>query len=152
MASIVEMIEEIVLKLFPITNGLKLKVDVPIKGVAFERAHKLFDHNLTIGVSVIVSFHKVDNMLVRISFTIELLKLQLPVASRHPQKIYPLRVKLGIYLGGLKLTFNLVIDFLLDELLQLTRSDNFISFWFQIFCNLKDRILTHCMNSCVILF
>ena len=72
------------LKLFPTINGPRLKISVPFKGFAFKRAHKLFDHEVAIGVGIVVGFHEVGNMMARVSFAIELLKFRWLVALRHP--------------------------------------------------------------------
>ena len=75
MASVLETIKEITFKLLLIVNGTRLKVGVPIKSISFERAHELLDHKVFIGANIITSFHKVGNMLARVFFAIELLKL-----------------------------------------------------------------------------
>ena len=66
----IKAIEELVLELFSIINGLRLKISVPIEGITFKRAHKLFDHEVVIGAGIVVGFHDVGNMLARISFVI----------------------------------------------------------------------------------
>ena len=80
----IKAIEEFTLELFPTINGLSLEISVPIKCIAFERSHKLFDHEVAIGASIVAGFHKVSNMLARVSFSIELLEFQWMVALRHP--------------------------------------------------------------------
>ena len=63
-------------KLLLAINGLGLKVGVLVESIYFKRAHKLFDHKVIISTNIITGFHKVGNMLARISFAIELLKLR----------------------------------------------------------------------------
>ena len=76
MTSVVEVIEELAFKLLLIVNGTRLKVGVLVESISFQRAHELFDHKVIIGASIIASFLKVDNLLVKVSFAIKLLKLR----------------------------------------------------------------------------
>ena len=140
--SAVKAIEKLTLKLLPTVNSSRLKVGVPVESISFERVHELFDHKVIINTIIIVSFHKMSNMLAGVSFAIELLKLRWLVACWHPQTIDPLRIRLSICVRRLNDTFNLVFNGLLNELFQLIRSDHFVSFWLQLFCSIGRIFLS----------
>lgn len=74
MISIIEAIEEYTLQLFTTVNRFRFKINVLVEGIIFYRANKLLCHKISISGSVVASFHKVCNMLARVSYTIELLE------------------------------------------------------------------------------
>ena len=51
--NVVKAIEKLAFNLLPPVNSFGLEVGVPIKGVAFKRAYKLFDHEMIISVVII---------------------------------------------------------------------------------------------------
>ena len=77
------MIQEFPFHLLPTINGLRLKIRVPIKGVSSKSTHELLSEQVPIRTSVIASLDEMSDMLLRIPFSIELLKLRRLVTRRH---------------------------------------------------------------------
>ena len=69
----IEAIEKFLLHLFPTINGTRLKVCVPIKGIALKGADKLFDEVVVVCPGIVACFNEVRHMLLWTSLTIELL-------------------------------------------------------------------------------
>ena len=125
-AGAIATIEEFMLELLLTINGLKLDISVPIKCISFKRTYKLFDHEVAIGANIVAGFHEVGNMLAHVSFIVKLLEFRWLVALRHPQIINSLRIWLCIGVERLNDTFPLVFDSLLDEFLELAKSNHLI--------------------------
>ena len=83
MSSTIETIQEFPFHLFPTINGLRLKIRVLIKGVSSKSTRELLSEQVPIRTSVIASLDEMSDMLLRIPFPIELLKLRRLVTRRH---------------------------------------------------------------------
>ena len=77
------MIQEFPFHLLPTINGLRLKIRVLIKGVSLKSMHELLSEQVPIRTSVIASLNEMSDMLLRIPFPIELLKLRRLVTRKH---------------------------------------------------------------------
>jgi len=64
-------------------NGLGLKIRVPIEGVSSKSTHKLLREQVPIRTGVIASLDEMSDMLLRIPFPVELLKLRRLVTRKH---------------------------------------------------------------------
>ena len=85
--SAIEVIEKFTLEFLQVVYRFGLEINILIKGIAFEKANKLLDHEVSISVDIIIGFHEVSNMLARISFAIELLEFRWLVVLWYPQMI-----------------------------------------------------------------
>jgi hypothetical protein len=82
--SAVEAVQELSFHLLPIINGFGLQVSVPIEGVSSKRTNELLCEQVSIRASIIARLDKVGDMLLRVPFPVELLKLWRLIAWRHP--------------------------------------------------------------------
>ena len=69
----IEEVEKFLLHSFPTISGTRLKVCVPIKGIALKGADKLFDEVVVVCPDIVACFNEVRHMLLWTSLTIELL-------------------------------------------------------------------------------
>ena len=73
--STVEAVQELSFHLLPIINGFELQVSVPIEGVSSKRTNELLCEQVSIRANIIARLDKVGDMLLRVPFPVELLKL-----------------------------------------------------------------------------
>ncbi|KAG9450332.1 hypothetical protein H6P81_010297 [Aristolochia fimbriata] len=91
--------EEFSLQLFPAVDGLLGQLDIPVEGISLQRAAKLFDQQVVVGVGIVACFNEVSDMLFGVPVAIELLEFWRMVAERHWDVLNPLRVRPPVYDG-----------------------------------------------------
>jgi len=95
----VELVKELLPHLFPTVDGLRLQVDILIKGNTLQCLDELLHHEAVVSPDILACLNEICNMLFWVTFPIKLLELGGLVIVGYVESINPLSVRLGVYMS-----------------------------------------------------